>query len=258
MNANSEPVRDPQPIFFQRMPTTKSGGGCHQLGAMPIARMQNLPATRAAGSEGATAIHAPGRPAPWRTPRLDVSLVHPGPFWYHLWPLKIPVQKWGFEWENPSTNGGLSIARFDFNAYSDRVYGELMRTPYHIYSLIGIHRAWSLGCAYGGIPKVVQTGHRAIEFFTIQAGDAWHDTTWIWGRAFSFHFVQVTTMWHSWSICCSMWRTAFVWIWAPWILRRHVIAFGFGPKPVTFLDFPHLEETNIHVHHFLWRIDDVG
>jgi hypothetical protein len=102
--------------------------------------------------------------------------------------LKIPVQKWGFEWENPSTNGGLSIARFDFNAYSDPVYGELMRTPYHIYSLIGIHRAWSLGCAYGGIPKVVQTGHRAIEFFTIQAGDAWHDTTWIWGRAFSFHF----------------------------------------------------------------------
>ena len=31
-------------------------------------------------------------------------------------------------------------------------------------------------------------GHRAIGFLTIQAGDAWHDTTWIWGRAFSFHF----------------------------------------------------------------------
>lgn len=75
------------------------------------------------------------------------------------------------------------------------------------------------------------------------------------GVPFPSTFVQVTTMWHSWSICCSMWRTAFVWIWAPWILRRHVIACGVGPKPVSFLDFPHLEETNIHVHHFLWRID---
>lgn len=53
----------------------------------------------------------------------------------------------GKTWENPSTNGGLSIARFDFYAYSDPVYGELMRTPYQIYSLVGIHRAWSLGCA---------------------------------------------------------------------------------------------------------------
>lgn len=156
----------------------------------------------------------------------------------------------GFEWAKPwkshLQNGGLSIARFDYRLF----WSSFWRPPHHICT---ITCSTSMGmeikkflesctgfpalCADNAAIETVPSPqsfklNRAIGL----AGDARHDTNDLGACSFHFH---VTTTWHLWSICCSMWRSAFVWIWVPWMMQRQRnCMWDWVTKPVNFSDFP--------------------